>query len=114
MIDKNRVLDFIEEFNGKGKWKQVIECFTCGNCFWFAYILHGRFVGLGHYVAVVYDDIENHFGCKIDDEVYDITGIVTNQYNWELWQTVKERDYLHASHIERDCILKERRDDEDK
>ena len=111
MIDKNRVLDFIEEFNGKGKWKQVIECFTCGNCFWFAYILNGRFVGLGHYVAVVYDEIENHFGCKIDNEVYDITGIVTNQYNWELWDDVKKRDYLHASHVERDCILKEPREE---
>ena len=111
MIDKNRVLDFIEEFNGKGKWKQVIECFTCGNCFWFAYILNGRFVGLGHYVAVVYDEIENHFGCKIDNEVYDITGIVTNQYNWELWDDVKKRDYLHTSHVERDCILKEPREE---
>ena len=111
MIDKNRVLDFIEEFNGKGKWKQVIACFTCGNCFWFAYILNGRFVGLGHYVAVVYDEIENHFGCKIDNEVYDITGIVTNQYNWELWDDVKKRDYLHASHVERDCILKEPREE---
>ena len=78
----------------------------------FGDILPGRFVGLGHYVAVVYDEIENHFGCKIDDEVYDITGIVTNQYNWELWADVKARDLLHAQHIERDCILKEERIDD--
>lgn len=112
MIDKNRILDFIETFNNRGKWKQVVECFTCGNCFWFAYILHGRFVGLGDFVAVVYDDIENHFGCQIGKDVYDITGIVTNQYNWELWDEVKKRDALHASHIERDCILKEVREDD--
>ena len=62
-------------------------------------------------MAVVYDEIENHFGCKIDNEVYDITGIVTNQYNWELWDDVKKRDYLHASHVERDCILKEPREE---
>lgn len=104
----NQVLQFIDQFNGKGKWNQVIECFTCGNCYWFAHILHDRFVGFDHYVAIVYDDIDNHFGCQIDDEVYDITGIVTKQYNWELWSTIKERDSLHASHIERDCILKEK------
>lgn len=112
MIDKNIVLDFIEEFNGKGKWKQVIECFSFGNCFWFAYILHGRFCGLGYPVAVMYDEVENHFGCMICGEVYDITGVVTKQYNWELWDTVKKRDSLHASHIERDCILKEKHNDD--
>lgn len=111
MIDKNTILNFIEEFNGKGKWKQVIECFSFGNCFWFAYILHGRFVGLGAPVAIVYDEVENHFGCKIDDNVYDITGIVTKQYNWELWETVKQRDLLHAKRIARDCIMKEKCND---
>ena len=62
-------------------------------------------------MAVVYDEIENHFGCQIGDDVYDITGIVTKQYNWELWETVKQRDLLHAQRIERNCIIKEKRND---
>ena len=111
MIDKNVVLDFIEEFNGKGKWKQVVECFTCGNCFWFAYILNGRFVGQAPNVEIMYDDIENHFGCRIGTDVYDITGIVTNQYEWEPWTQMWIKDITHARNIERDCILKVKRDD---
>lgn len=100
----NQVLQFIDQFNGKGKWNQVIECFTCGNCYWFAHILHHRFPQS----IMVYDEIENHFACEIDNEVYDITGIVTNLYNWEPWNDIKARDSLLAKHIERDCILKEK------
>ena len=107
MNDKDTVLNFIEKFNNRGNWKQVVECFTCGNCFWFAYILHGRFNMAGSTAVIVYDEVENHFGCRIGDEVYDITGLVTNQYEWEPWEEVYNRDHLHGRRIIRDCILKE-------
>ena len=100
----NEVLKFINKFN---RWDQVIECFTNGNCYWFAYILVGRFPS----GTIVYDEIENHFGCLIDDKVYDITGDVTKCYNWETWQEVYLRDPLHGKRILRDCILKEGYDD---
>ena len=100
----NEVLKFIDKFN---RWDQVIECFTNGNCYWFAYILVGRFPS----GTIVYDEIENHFGCLIDDKVYDITGDVTKCYNWETWQEVYLRDPLHGKRILRDCILKEGYDD---
>lgn len=29
------------------------------------------------------DYVANHFGCKIQERVYDITGDVTEQYKWE-------------------------------
>lgn len=106
-MDKDTVLNFIEKFNNRGDWKQVVECFTCGNCFWFAYILHGRFNMAGSTASLVYDEVENHFGCKIGNDVYDITGIVTNQYNWEPWEEVYVRDPLHGARIVRDCIVKE-------
>ena len=103
----NEVLKFIDKFNNKRRWDQVIECFTCGNCYWFAYILVGRFPS----GTIVYDEIDNHFGCLIDDKVYDITGDVTKCYNWEVWEEVYLRDPLHGKRIVRDCILKEEYDD---
>lgn len=97
------VINFINQFSGRGKLHQVIECFTCGNCYWFAFILNNRFP----VSTIVYDEIENHFGCAINNEIYDITGIVTNKYQWEPWANIIARDPLLASRIERDCILKE-------
>lgn len=46
----------------------------------------------------------NHFGCEINRRVYDITGDVTDQYDWEPFQYVVDRDKLHAAHIFHDCI----------
>ena len=41
---------------------------------------------------------------SVDDEV---TGIVTNQYNWESWAELREKDSLLTQRVEKDCILKE-------
>ena len=101
-MTKSIVINFINEFSNKGQWPQVIECFTCGNCYWFAYILHGRFP----YGAIAYDEVANHFGCMINDAVYDITGDVTDKYYWEPWGEVYNRDPIHGARIIRDCIDK--------
>ena len=99
---KKTVLKFIDEFTNKGRWPQVIESFTSGNCYWFAYILKARFPE----GEIVYDEIINHFGFLLEDTIYDITGIVTDKYNWENWRDVYYRDRLHGRRIVRDCILK--------
>lgn len=52
----------------------------------------------------MYDQVENHFGCRIGDIVYDITGDVTNKYKWETWGSVRREDELLAKRINRDCI----------
>ena len=100
------VLDFIENFAGKPghERQQVIETFTCGCCFWFARILQERFKYSTDEIFIVYDDVMNHFGCEINRRVYDITGDVTDKYNWEPFQYVVDRDTLHAAHIFHDCI----------
>ena len=106
MIDKERVLRFIEKFHNKGERAQVIECFTCGQCYWFAAILIARFREEAK-CLLVYDEIENHFAVKIDDEVYDITGIVTRQYDWIAWGDLIKNDKSLALRIHRDCVLLE-------
>lgn len=97
------VLMFIGRFSTDG-WKErsdVIECFSFGCCWWFAYILSVRFAGYGSDIMVDYSS--NHFGCKIGERVYDITGDVTDAYKWEQWrecadETLKKR-------IEECCIM---------
>lgn len=102
MINNEVILDFIAQFRELG----AENCFSNGMCYWFARILQDRFGGL-----ITYDLVENHFGFKeiIDTEkVYDITGDVTNKYNWVLWIDYQIQDPIHSSRIIRDCINKER------
>ena len=95
---------FIDRFTQNGKRQEVIDCFTNGCCFWFAYTLHGRFVMETSDVIIVYDDIMNHFGCRINGRVYDITGDVTDKYNWRDWIEVYREDVLRGNRIIRDCV----------
>lgn len=102
---EEKVLNFINKFTLKGKRQEVIECFTCGCCYWFAIILLRRFPD-GY---IVYDQVENHYAYYISmlKKVYDITGDVTNSYNWEKWNDVVKADSLLASRLYRDCIIME-------
>lgn len=77
------VLMFIGRFSHGPKHPRmdVIECFRCGCCYWFAYILSVRFEE--YHPEIMIDYVANHFGCKIGSEVYDIGGIVTNDFHWE-------------------------------
>ena len=63
--------------------KEVYECFLFGCCWWFAYILSVRFAENNPSIMIAYSN--HHVGCKIGDDVYDITGIVTDKYVWEKW-----------------------------
>ena len=95
---KKTVLKFIANFQNDG----TIETFTRGCCYWFAYILHERFPDS----FITYDEIINHFGCYIDGVVYDITGDVSDKYNWVFWDTIESQDPKLHSIIVRDCVLK--------
>lgn len=96
------VMDFISRFTLDGKYKDVIDSFSFGCCYWFAYILHARFVGKG--TVIMYDQIDNHFGCKVSGKIYDITGDVTEKYDWENWSYLCCEDHLLTQNIKRDCI----------
>lgn len=109
--DKN-ILKFINHFTLNGKQIQVIECFTCGCCYWFAHILYSRFGEVDEYgnpcehSNIYYDEVENHF-CyydEITDKFYDITGDITGKYDMKPWYELVHKDELLFNRIVRDCI----------
>lgn len=73
----NEVLDFISHFHKISKTNDIDEVFTCGCCYWFAYILCGRF----QEAEMMYDPVINHFMVGYGGRLYDITGDVTDKYN---------------------------------
>lgn len=91
------ILDFIKQFRDLG----ATNCFSNGMCYWFADTLHRRF--MDEHCHIMYDEIENHFGCEINDRVYDITGDVTDAYDWEPWYNMAVRDRKLQERIIRDC-----------
>lgn len=108
---EQKVLSFISRFTNDGKYQEVIKIFTCGACYWFAKILYERFKQYewDANVAIVYDAPVNHFGCRIDGHIYDITGDCTDQYDWKRWPTFD--DISWERRIVRDCILFEEVDE---
>lgn len=93
------VAQFLKRFHCS---EDVTEVFTDGCCYWFAKILYDRF-NLYYGATIMYDEVANHFGTKINGCVYDITGDVTFKYEWKPWSDVD--DALHRSRIIRDCIM---------
>lgn len=100
---KPEVLRFISQFTRGGRRDQVIECFTTGCCYWFAHILVYRFMYESPMPELMHTVVDNHFGTKIGGRIYDITGDVTDQYEWEPWSNMLHEPGRRAR-IERDCI----------
>lgn len=92
---------FTTTYDGCGEREQVRECFLLGCCYWFAYILSARFSYFDP--EIVFDDAKAHFACKIDGRVYDITGDVTEGYDWIPWDLYD--DEAHKRRIEEQCIM---------
>ena len=94
----NVVQRFINRFNPESE--DIRQVFTEGCCYWFAYILLHRFYGDSS--ELMYDEVANHFGTRIYDKVFDITGDVTDKYNWASWYLID--DEKHRLRIIRDSI----------
>lgn len=78
----------------------IDEVFTSGCCYWFAAVLFGRFIRDG--AIIMYDKTKNHFGTKIKGRVYDITGDVTEKYEWIPWEFITDsslRERVVRDHI---------------
>lgn len=102
---KDKVLKFISRFTLNEKREQVIDAFESGCCYWFAFILLERFHDPDAWredVELMYDPVVNHFGCRIDGIVYDISGDVSDKYNWIEFD--KMDDDLVVERLFRDCI----------
>lgn len=91
-------------------YSPVIDCFTQGCCYWFAFILKERFQG-----KIVYDPVIGHFACQIGSSVYDIKGNIDKQYgpgffkwhDWDNWEIYADKQPSSArTRVIEDCILK--------
>lgn len=101
VIQSDTIIGFINRFTDNNQNTAVIEKFQCGCCYWFAEILYERFFDEG--TGIVYDVVANHFATKIHGRVYDITGDVTDQYNFVDWNYYD--DTRHKDRIYRDCVF---------
>ncbi len=90
------ILRFIKKFSDFGN--QVVECFTKGNCFWFAMVLAMEFAG-----KIYYDPIVGHFATMIDGAMYDITGVVENTSDFISLKEIRKDELLWAR-LQRDCV----------
>ena len=97
------VLAFIGRFSHEPDRvrQEVVKTFTSGCCFWFARILVERFFGLSPEIMVDYSN--HHFGTRIHGRVYDITGDVTEEHNWEPWEECNDASL--AQRISEECIM---------
>lgn len=102
------VMKFIARFTNNGKRREVIDTFSCGCCYWFAEILWNRFAFdvVNTNCDIVYDSIINHWACRIDNRIYDITGDITDnkEYRWEDWNWFMFQDLTLTKRLYRDCI----------
>ena len=90
------ILRFIKKFSDFGN--QVVECFTKGNCFWFAMVLAMEFAG-----EIYYDPIVGHFATMINGVMYDITGVVENTSDFVSLEEIRKDELLWAR-LQRDCV----------
>lgn len=99
----SKILEFIDHFNPDSE--DVTKVFTEGMCYWFSYILKGRFPS----GKIVYDGVQGHFLFKHGFRLYDITGDVTKKYTssslYDIeWLSKHEPSWYMR--IYKDCILK--------
>ena len=90
------ILRFIKKFSNFGN--QVVECFTKGNCFWFAVVLAMEFAG-----EIYYDPIVGHFATMIDGVMYDITGAIENTSDFTPLEEICKDELLWVR-LQRDCV----------
>ena len=90
------ILRFIKKFSDFGN--KVVECFTKGNCFWFATVLAMEFAG-----EIYYDPIVGHFATMINGVMYDIIGVVENTSDFVSLEEIRKDELLWAR-LQRDCI----------
>lgn len=91
------ILQFIKKFSDFGT--QVVDCFLHGNCYWFAEILLVEFGGV-----ICYDQIQGHFATSINNDLYDITGVIEDTEDFKPFSMIFSEDHLLYERICRDCI----------
>ena len=93
-----QITNFINRFRILSKTDEIVDVFTSGCCYWFAFILANRFSG-----TVMFDPVASHFVAEIGGDLYDVTGNVTAIYNVVPWDSYP--DETHKKRIEEYCVL---------
>lgn len=97
------VVDFINNFSSKGENTGAIDALGDKCSYWMAMVLYERFL-LSNPV-VMYDRTLRHFGCRIGQQVYDITGNVTDLFDWVPWDTYKRKDKKETQKIVNERVM---------
>ena len=92
--------DFLRRFHSS---ENIDDVFTHDCSYWFAVILFGRFIRDG--ATIMYNVASKHFGTRIKGRVYDITGDVTNKYQWTPWESISDSDSPLRADAVRDRIM---------
>ena len=108
LIQKQKILDFIQDFTDNNKKTELILTFTQGYCYYFCEILAARFFEEAEHCEFYYNPVIGHFATYIDGHLYDVTGELTMDSKWTSWDYLYLEDDLLAKRIVRDCIKKER------
>lgn len=83
-------MDDVGKFIKRFQSPDSIKIFS-GDCsYWFALILHRRFIRSGS--RIMFDITRDHFGTMVYGEVFDITGKVTSKYEWISWVDLQDSD----------------------
>lgn len=90
------IKDFIALFDNDEKYIN-------GLCYWFAYILKGRFPE----GEIWYDQIMNHFYFVVNDSAFDVRGQVILPSTAMKWSEYEAYDTLDYQRVVKYCILKE-------
>lgn len=93
--------EFIRLFRRYEQNDVLDNTFRNGFCYWFSYILAGRFPG----AKIWYEPIEGHFVTEIDGRLYDIRGDVSDLYPAPR-NFYSEEYYMTRQSIVDGCILK--------
>lgn len=101
---KEQILDFIGNFQNEG----TVKTFTEGCCYWFACILNGwAFMAADENTyKIMYNQIDGHFACDINGDLYDVTGQIDYTKDWEPWVSWYLTEPAYRNVVIRDCILK--------
>ena len=107
-----KIIDFIETFTEQFT-TEIQYLFYCGHCYWFAYILCGRFNG-----EMWFNPRIIHFAAKIDDDLFDIFGKIVPGINplngeqdeseneWVSWSEYQLTHREYVPDIVETCIKK--------
>ena len=97
------ISEFLDGMRNEG----TVKTFTEGYCYWLAVILKERFNG-----EIMYNPVQGHFCCRVNGELWDITGRIEDDGKWQEWWLYQMNEPLDAERVRKACIIKTRYEEE--